>query len=333
MDKLFLQTKAYPFCSEIGTSILQLLKEDKKSHVLVLPLSSSPEIYDNTMDSWLIPNSNYDIACAKILFYSLKEMALALNKTSEADKWGKTALALGNFHTENDTLLIDAKKRLPYSHRHLSNLIGIYPFNLISINDANDKKIIDVSIQQWEKLGTRNWCGYSFGWMSCLRARIGDSEGALRYIHAYLDGFILRNGFHCNGDQSGKNYSDLKYRPFTLEGNFLASQVVHEMLLQSWSSIPGAQDSEMIRIFPAVSSNWGNVSFYDLRTECAHKVSAIRENTKIKFLKLIAGKDGLVRIYNNFEGQTPKWNLNVKKTKDHYEVYLKKGQVLEAQFV
>ena len=75
--------------------------------------------------------------------------------------------------------------------------------------------------------------------MACLRARVGDAEAALRNLDIYVHAFILRNGFHANGDQTGSGFSSFTYRPFTLEGNFLAMEAVHEMLLQSWSAHPG----------------------------------------------------------------------------------------------
>ena len=75
--------------------------------------------------------------------------------------------------------------------------------------------------------------------MACLRARVGDAEAALRNLDIYVRAFTLRNGFHANGDQTGSGFSGFTYRPFTLEGNFLAMQAVHEMLLQSWSADAG----------------------------------------------------------------------------------------------
>ena len=40
-------------------------------------------------------------------------------------------------------------------------------------------------------------------------------------LEIFSRAFCLRNGFHCNGDQSGKGYSRFTYRPFTLEGDRL----------------------------------------------------------------------------------------------------------------
>ena len=251
--------------------MLALLKPDANG-VLKLPLSSSPEVFDNTGRAWLEPNSNYDLMCLKMLFLSLDEMADACGKPDEAKKWAAAAAALGDFHADaTGMLLLDAKTPLPYSHRHLSNIIGIYPFNLITCEGSEkDRQRIRASLAQWDKLGTSQWCGYSFSWMSCLRARVGDAESALRNLDIFVKAFILRNGFHANGDQTKSGFSSMTYRPFTLEGNFLAMQAVQEMLLQSWSPTPGNRDTEVIRIFPAMPWRWHDVSFIDLRAEGGH---------------------------------------------------------------
>ena len=79
---------------------------------------------------------------------------------------------------------------------------------------------------------------------------------ALTYLRDFHRAFILRNGFHVNGDQIGAGLSGFRYRPFTLEGNFAAAAAVPEMLLQSYSGV--------IRLFPAVPSSWKNASFRKL---------------------------------------------------------------------
>lgn len=333
-DDKFLKEKAYPWCSGVGECMLGLLKPDENG-VLRLPLSSSPEIFDNSPSAWLQPNSNYDLMCLKMLFLSLSEMATASNKDAEAKKWSEAAIALGDFHTKADgTLLVDAFNELPYSHRHLSNIIGLYPFNLISKEGGDkDLRIIKASLKKWDSMGTSQWCGYSFSWMSCLQARVGNADEAVRNLDIFVKAFVLRNGFHANGDQTKSGYSDFTYRPFTLEGNFLASQAVQEMIMQSWSPTPGKINSGVIRIFPATPAKWADVSFNDLRAEGGHKVSAIRKKGKTVWFRIVAGRAGVMRVKDNFNGQIPHWNLaGVKKHGDIYEVNLAKGQILEAKF-
>jgi alpha-L-fucosidase 2 len=330
-DEKFLKEKAYPWCAEVGECMLGLLKRDKNGR-LVLPMSTSPEIFDNSSKAWLEPNSNYDIMCLKMLFLSLQEMASVNHKNKEAIKWKNAAEGLGNFHTKADgTLLLDAKNEVPYSHRHLSNLIGLYPFNLITIEGGEkEKTIIQSSLKQWDSLGTKAWTGYSFCWMSCLRARVGDAEEARRNLEIFVKAFILRNGFHANGDQTKLGYSKSRNRDFTLEGNFLAAQAVQEMLLQSWSRQPGKLNSGIIRIFPAVSNKWKDASFKDLRAEGGYKVSAIRKNYVTVSFSVQAAKTGLVHIENNFKSE-PYWNIKgVRKMGNVFEVLLTKGQTLRA---
>ncbi len=331
-DDAFLRGRAYPFCREIGVCLRALLKPDPNG-ILKLPLSTSPEIFDNTRRAFLEPNSNFDLPCMKMLFLALAEMAGASGDPQAAADWAAAAKQLGDFHTAPDgTLLLDETTPLPGSHRHLSNLIGIYPFNLITTDDGgSQRQIIAASLKDWDQKGTGAWCGYTFSWMACLRARVGDAEAALRNLDIYTRAFILRNGFHANGDQTQSGFSGFTYRPFTLEGNFLAMEAVHEMLLQSWSAAPGTGDVGVIRLFPATPWRWHEASFKDLRAEGGHRVSARRANNATTWFRIVAGRRGLIRIRDNFGGRAPKWSRGgVKKVGDNFEIDLKSGQSLEA---
>ena len=126
-------------------------------------------------------------------------------------------------------------------------------------------------------------------------------------------------------------FSAFTYRPFTLEGNFLAMEAVHEMLLQSWSANPGRVEPGVIRIFPAMPWRWHDASFNDLRAEGGHRVTARRENNATTWFRIKAGSNGLVKIRDNFGGREPKWNRKgVRKVGENFEIKLKKGQLLEA---
>jgi alpha-L-fucosidase 2 len=150
-------------------------------------------------------------------------------------------------------------------------------------------------------------------------------------LEIFVRAFILRNGFHANGDQTRSGLSNFTYRPFTLEGNLLAAAAVHEMLLQSWSPTPGRRDTELLRIFPATAWRWHDATFENLRAEGGHQVSAKRENNATTWFRIVAGRDGVVRIRDNFGGRTPQWSRgDVKAVDGRFEVVLKRGETLEA---
>jgi alpha-L-fucosidase 2 len=325
-DRQFLDDRAYPFCAEIGTCLEALLQPDAKGF-LKLPLSSSPEIHDNSLKAWLAPNSTYDLAILKAFFGTLVDMARAKQDDAAQTRWQKTLDRLEPFAVDRATgvLKIDEKQMLPYSHRHLSHLIGVYPFRLLNVEqDDAARKTILASLDHFERFGTSQWCGYSFGWFACMTASCGQGDRAWSYLDRYLKGFIARNEFHTNGDFKNLGYSDMKYRPFTLEGNFAASEAVHEMLLQSWGG--------RIRVFPAMPKAWADASFDRLRAEGAFLVSAVRSAGKTTSVRIEAARAGTLRLRDPFAGRPAQWNRGgVTRNGDDWTVALAPGETLEGR--
>ncbi len=194
---------------------------------------------------------------------------------------------------ESRKLLVAKDYPLPFSHRHFSHLMAIHPLGLIRWeNGPADQAIIRASLAELDAKGTSAWCGYSFSWLANLAARARDGARAERALQIFSEAFCLRNGFHCNGDQSGKGYSSFRYRPFTLEGNFAAAAGLQEMLLQSYSGT--------IRVFPAIPTSWKDVSFTTLRAEGAFLVSAEQKDGEVQRSRVIAEKGGSLRLEDPF---------------------------------
>ncbi len=308
-DEKFLREEAYPWCREIGEALRAMLRPDAHG-MLVLPLSASPEAWNNSQRAWVQPNSNYDLACLRMLFLGNAEMAAQLGDRAAAQEWGRLAAGLGPLHVNaRQQLKLSPDEDLTFSHRHLATVMGVYPFNLLTIEGTDaDRAVIRASVAEIDRLGVVEWCGYSYSWMAALRARIGEPEAALWHLQAYLQAFTLRNGFHANGDQTKTGFSSMDYRPFTLEGNFLACAAVHEMLLQSWHARPGAGGEGPIRIFPAMPWRWHEAAFANLVAEGGHQVSATWENNATTWFQVVAARAGELRIRDNFGGRVPQWS-------------------------
>jgi alpha-L-fucosidase 2 len=287
---------------------------------LKLPLSSSPEIHDASLAAWLAPNSNYDLALLRALYADLEAMARARGLADDAREYEETLARLDDFDLDVDGALTFARGE-PYraSHRHFSHALAIHPLGLLTIEGTPaERRIVDATLDGIVDKGTSEWCGYSFSWFACMLARCGRPESALRYLQDFERAFTLRNGFHCNGDQSGEGLSKLTYRPFTLEGNMLAMEAVHEMLMQSWGGI--------VRVFPAVSRTWSDVSFGDLRAEGGFRVSASRAGGRTIVVRVQATRAGELRLRDPFGGSTPKWSRGVERKGDEWVVRLRAGE-------
>jgi len=84
----------------------------------------------------------------------------------------------------------------------------------------------------------------------------------------------------------------MKYRPFTLEGNFAFAAGIQEMLIQSHTGI--------IHIFPAIPESWKDAGFNTLRTEGAFLVSAQRKGGTIEKVEIVSEKGGICKMKDPF---------------------------------
>jgi len=323
MDEQFLRDRAYPYCKGIAEALVDLMDPDENGR-LKLPLSTSPELHNNRQEAWVTPNSNFDLSLLRWIFGANAEMAGALGKKDEAAHWETLLGKMDDLAVEgrDGALRVSPDESLESSHRHFSHLMAIHPLGIVNVEGGErDVNIIKASLDQMEQLGTKAWCGYSFSWMACMQARVGHADRALQYLDDYVNSFILRNGFHCNGEQTRKGLSNFHYRPFTLEGNFAAGQAVHEMLLQSWGG--------KVRIFPAVPEAWADVSFENLRSEGGFIVSAARSKGKTTHVTITATVDNTLNLYHSFAGDSFESNVSVERSGDNLTCEMKKGQVLK----
>lgn len=267
-DEKFLKERAYPYMKETGIFIRELL-EEREDGMLSLPVSSSPEIHDDTEKSWLTPMSNYDLALLLNLYESLEKYSVLLGDSMK-DIWTDIRKKLPKLSVnEKKVLMLSPDESLEESHRHFSNAMAISPLGLISY-EGEGKEIIDAVIKDYERLGTEQWVGYTFTWMAHLYAIQGNGEKAAEYLNIFWKYFCGPNGFHLNGDFQRKGYSEFTYRPFTLEGNMFSADALQEMLFQ--------MKNGKIRLFPAIPEEWKEkgVSFQNLRGEnglmCSAKI-------------------------------------------------------------
>ena len=289
-DEEFLRERAYPFLKEMADAIIALLEE--KDGKLYLPLSSSPEVFDNSRQAYLRPNTNYDLSLLIYLFKTLDGYAaqLGIENTPYAELLARLdPLAVA----PNGTMMLDRERQLHESHRHHAHLMALYPLHLINYDTDEHKRIYHQSLNQIDRFGTGNWTGFSFGWAAQLYAMSLNGNAAFEKLRAFARGFVADNGFHLNGDFKNYGFSRLKYRPFTLESLYAFCDAIQEMLLQNHQGY--------LHVFPALPSDWTEkTAFRHLRVYGGILVSAEQKNGALTRLVLEGGKAGTVRIKNTF---------------------------------
>jgi hypothetical protein len=319
MDKEFLSGKAYPWICEVAQFLdeISVIGANGKRK---LPISSSPEIFNNSAKAWFPEISNFDLSLIRWTFEKAAELAGELGKDQDSIKWSSINKEWPEFTTDIKTGLMFAPG-IPYnqSHRHFSHLMAFHPLGLIDYSKGDaDKAIIDSTLANLSAIGSDWWCGYSFSWLGNLYARARNGEKAAGALRVFADCFCLPNSFHVNGDQTKSGKSKYTYRPFTLEGNFAFAAGVQEMLIQSHTGV--------VRIFPAIPQNWNNVSFKNLRTEGAFLVSAEKKNGLVVLIKIFSEKGGRIMIHDPFSGSQILSSKEFKRKADLLEISFLPGE-------
>lgn len=310
-DRDFLEKKAWIYFEETANCITALLEERDGKYYL--PVSASPELHDDEKESWVTPNSNYDLALLRYLYETLVDFSKIL-KNGQEEKWHVILEKLPELAiNEQQVLMIAPDESLEESQRHLSNAMAICPLHLYDYE--SEKEIIDATVLDYERLGTGKWVGFSFAWMSHLYSIQGNGEGAYEQLRIFWDSFCSPNGFHLNGDYKKRGYSTFHYRPFTLEANMFAADALQEMLFQ--------MKGDHLYLFHALPEKWMDqvVSFTGLRGYGGITVSAKWIPGKGCQVWIDAPKDQIVQIDMNGTGMG---ELHLKKNETVYTFYAQK---------
>ncbi|MBO5305220.1 MAG: glycoside hydrolase N-terminal domain-containing protein [Clostridia bacterium] len=292
-DETFLKKRAYPFFREVAKAFDGLL-EAREDGSLYLPLSSSPEIYNDDRRAYL-DMSNFDLALIVYLYRTLRGYAEKLGL--DASHYEEVLSRLDDFAIDGHTLKLDRKQLLPAAHRHLSHTMCLYPLHLINYDTEENKKIYNETLWHLELLGMGKWVGFSYGMCAALYAMAERGNSAYEKLCQFARAFVAENGFHLNGDYKNYGYTTFHYRPFTLESSFGFCDALHEMLMQDHQGY--------LHLFPALPVDYEGreISFKKLRTVGGVLASAKAKKNKATELVLEAPREAEIRIKNTF-GET-----------------------------
>ena len=297
-DLNYLKNEAYPIIKGSVEFVLDYLIESPEGYLVSNP-SSSPENHffipgvEQRVELSYMPTVDKQII--EMLFEIFIESAETLKvdrslvKKVESAKKRLPPYQISKFGTLQEWIK-DYEEEQP-GHRHISHLLGVYPFGNLTKNSPVMFEAAKKSVARRLSFGGGH-TGWSRAWIIGLYTRFNDSEQAYINLYELLRKSTLKNLFDT-------------HRPFQIDGNFGGTAAIHEMIIQSTKN--------NIILLPALPSEWNDGYIHGAKVKGAATVN----------LDWKAGKPNRFEITANIAG-----DFNVIFNEKYIPIELKAGEVL-----
>lgn len=283
----FLRETLYPLLKGASEFILDVLIPDSKGVLQFVPSASPENAYVDKATGRLLritATSTYHLSIIKAVFNATLEASEILNaRDSLCDKIKIIENQLPVFPVSDDGYLMEWQTKMEESepgHRHLSFLLAIHPFGIITEKDSElysaARKSLDFRINSGQGKGG----GWPSAHSSLMYSWFHDGENAFKGIKAILNSL----------DKTLLNDRQL----FQIDANFGFTSCIAEMLLQS--HLKDTNGNFILQLLPAIPSEWSTGNIRGLCGRGGFVVDMDWEDGKLTSIWVYSPKGGVCTL-------------------------------------
>ena len=286
-NPVFLEETLYPMLKGASQFILDVLITDSNGTLQFVPSTSPENLYvDKQMGKKIriTSSSSYHLSIIRAVFKATLDAASILNVHDDVCKRiAEAETRLPAFTIDKNGRFMEWRQELKETepgHRHLSHLLGVHPFSLITTETpelfAAAKKMFD-----WRQENGQGGGGWSCAHRMLMHARFLDGQKAYDALKTLVGSSM--NNTMLNGR-----------RVFQIDGNFGITAGVAEMLIQS--HLKDKEGDFIIHLLPAVPLKWQNGSVKGLRARGGFEVDVNWQRGKVLSTTVRSKKGGACKI-------------------------------------